>query len=332
MSRRSTRVLVSIQQRVSQWQIPEASALALMARFPDVSFVYARTEAERAQGLASADVAFTWTLSADELTRAAGLRWVHSSAVAVDTLCLPDLADRGVRVSNTRGVQAVPIAEHALAVILGLAKQLPFTFENQQRAEWAQHAYTGPRLPWLLNGRTLGLIGLGGIGQALAVRASALGMRVVALRRQMEAAPVNGVSAVYGRDRLHAMLGDCDVLAIAAPLTPHTDHLIDRTALAALRPGAVLVNVGRAAIVDTDALIEALRRGHLAGAALDVFPEEPLPASHPLWTTPNVILTPHTSGFRHGHCDEVIEVFADNLDRYRRGEPLRFEVDPRSGY
>jgi phosphoglycerate dehydrogenase-like enzyme len=325
-------VLISIQQRVRQWQIPEDAAEALMARFPDVRFTYARTAEARQSGLADAEVAYTWRLTAEELARAPHLQWVHSSAVAVETLCLPDLAARGVRVTNTRGVQAVPIAEHVLAVVLSLAKQLPFTLENQQRHVWAQHEYTGGRLPWLVNGRTLGMIGVGTIGQALAARAAALGMRVVALRRQMEAPPVTGVVSVYGRDRLHEMLGECDVLAIAAPLTPHTDHLIDRTALAALKPGAVVVNVGRAAILDTDALIEALHSGHLGGAALDVFPEEPLPPDHRLWTAPNVILTPHTSGFRQGHWDEVIDVFADNLVRYRQDEPLRFEVDPRLGY
>ncbi len=325
-------VLISIQQRVPQWQIPEESAQALMERFPDVRFTYARTAEERRDGLADAEVAYTWRLTSDELRTAPHLQWVHSSAVAVETLCLPDLAARGVRVTNTRGVQAVPIAEHVLALVLALAKQLPFTFENQQRHVWAQHEFTGRRLPWLLNGRTLGLIGVGTIGQALAARAAALGMRVVALRRHMEAPPVTGVVSVYGRDRLHEMLGECDVLAIAAPLTPHTDHLIDRTALAALRPGAIVVNVGRAAILDTDALIDALHGGHLGGAALDVFPEEPLPPGHPLWTAPNVLLTPHTSGFRQGHWDEVIDVFADNLARYREGEPLRFEVDVKAGY
>ena len=220
----------------------------------------------------------------------------------------------------------------ALAVMFALAKQLPFALEHQARAAWAQEAFTGSRQPWLVNGRTLGIVGLGSIGQALAARASALGMSVVALRRQTDAPPVSGVSAVYGRDRLHEMLGQCDVLAIAAPLTPHTDRLIDRTALAALKPGAIVINVGRAAILDTDALVAALGRGHLGGASLDVFPEEPLPSGHPLWTAPNVLLTPHTSGFRQGHWDDVIEVFADNLERYRTGEPLRFEVTPAAGY
>jgi phosphoglycerate dehydrogenase-like enzyme len=325
-------VLVSIQQRVPQWQIPEASARALASRFPDIRFTYARTADERATALPDAEVAYTWTLTPEELQRAGNLRWVHTSAVAVETLCLPELAARGVRVSNTRGVQAVPIAEHVLAVVLALAKQLPFTLANQQRAVWAQFEYRDARLPWLLRGRTLGLVGAGTIGQALAERASALGMRVVALRRRPEAADRAGVSAVFGRDRLHEMLGQCDVLVIAAPLTPDTNRLIDDAALAALKPGAVVINVGRAAILDTDALIEALRSGHLSGASLDVFPEEPLPAGHPLWTTPNVILTPHTSGFRQGHWDEVIDVFADNLRRYREGQPLRFEVDARLGY
>lgn len=325
-------VAISIQQRVRQWQIPESSVRVLKARFPDVVFTHARTEAERAAALASAEVAYTWRLSAGELALAPRLRWVHSSAVAVDWFCLPELSAGGVRVSNTRGVQAVPIAEHVLAVLLALAKQLPFALENQAGAIWAQDAFAESHQPWLLNGRTLGLIGLGNIGQALAARASALGMSVLALRRQTDAPPVSGVSAVYGRDRLHEMLGHCDVLAIVAPLTPHTGQLIDGTALAALKPGAIVINVGRAAILDTGALIHALRSGRLGGAALDVFPEEPLPPTDPLWTTPNVLLTPHTSGFRNGHWDEVIDVFSDNLRRYLQGEPLRFEVNPSAGY
>ena len=167
-----------------------------MSRFPEVAFTYAQGADERAAALATAEVAYTWTLSAAELARAPHLQWVHTSAVAVETLCLPQLAARGVRVSNTRGVQAVPIAEHVLALLLGLAKQLPFALLNQHIAVWAQDGFTGARLPWLLNGRTLGLIGIGSIGQALAMRASALGMFVVALRRQTDAPPVAGVSPI----------------------------------------------------------------------------------------------------------------------------------------
>jgi len=325
-------VLISIQQRVPQWQIPEASARALIARFPDVRFTYATSDDERARGLEMADAAYTWILNATELARAPRLQWVHSSAVAVETFCLPEMYARGIRVSNTRGVQAVPIAEHVLAVLFAFAKQIPFTLDNQRQARWAQHDYVGARLPWLLRGRTLGLIGVGTIGAALASRAAALGMRVVALRRQAAADTVPGVTRVYNRDELPAMLAECDAVAIAAPLTPDTEGLMGRGAIASMKPGAVLINVGRARILDTDALVDALHAGHLSGASLDVFPEEPLPADHPLWSCPNVILTPHTSGFRQGHWDEVIDVFADNLERYRRGEALKYEVKADLGY
>ena len=325
-------VLISIQQRVPQWQIPEDAARALMARRPDVRFTYATTEEMRREGLRSADVAFTWILREEELAEAPRLQWVHTSAVAVETLCLSALTARGIRVSNTRGVQAVPIAEHVLAMLLALAKQLPFLLERQREARWAQAECMGPRLPWLLRGRTLALVGLGTIGEALAVRASALGMRVVAQRRDPAGPPVPGVSAVYGPSALHEMLSQADAVVVAAPLTPETAGMFDAAAFAAMPAGSVFINVGRARIVDTDALIASLERGHLAGASLDVFPEEPLPPAHPLWRCPHVILTPHTSGFRTGHWDDVVDVFVDNLDRFLSGRALRYEVQPARGY
>jgi phosphoglycerate dehydrogenase-like enzyme len=325
-------VLISIQQRVPQWQIPEDAARALMARRPDVRFTYATTEEMRREGLRSADVAFTWVLREEELAEAPRLQWVHTSAVAVETLCLSALTARGIRVSNTRGVQAVPIAEHVLAMLLALAKQVPFLLERQREARWAQAECTGPRLPWLLRGRTLALVGLGTIGEALAVRASALGMRVVAQRRDPAGPPVPGVSAVYGPSALHEMLSQADAVVVAAPLTPETAGMFDAAAFAAMPAGSVFINVGRARIVDTDALIASLECGHLAGASLDVFPEEPLPPAHPLWRCPHVILTPHTSGFRTGHWDDVVDVFVDNLDRFLSGRALRYEVQPARGY
>jgi phosphoglycerate dehydrogenase-like enzyme len=326
------RVLISIQQAVPQWQIPPEGVAALRARFPDIEFVHATTPADRASALRDCDVAYTWILSADELSTAARLRWLHTSAVAVETVCLPELFARGIQVSNTRGVQAVPIAEHVMGVVLALAKQIPFTLENQRVSRWAQLDYVGPRQPWLLRGRTMGLIGVGTIGAEIAARASAFGMRVIALRRRTDQPTVRSVDEVYPRHHFDAMLAATDVLVIAAPLTPETDTLVGRAQLAQLKSGALVVNVGRARILDTDALVDALGSGHLGGASLDVYPREPLPPDHALWSCPNVILTPHTSGFRQGHWDEVIDVFADNLDRWRRGEALRFEVRPELGY
>jgi phosphoglycerate dehydrogenase-like enzyme len=326
------KVLVSIQQHVPQWQIPADGVAALRARFPHLQFIHATKPEERAAGLRECDAAYTWILSAEELAAAPKLRWVHTSAVAVETLCLPELFARGILVSNTRGVQAVPIAEHVMAVLLGLAKQLPFVLDNQRQARWAQNEFVGPRLPWLLKGRTLGLVGVGTIGAEIAARASAFGMRVIALRRRPGYGTIGHVERVYGPEALGDFLGQCFVVVIAAPLTPETHGLIGAAQLAALPRGAVLINVGRAKIVQTDALIAALDRGHLGGASLDVFPQEPLPPDHPLWTTPNVILTPHTSGFRQGHWDEVVALYGDNLQRWLTGEPLKFRVEPELGY
>jgi len=326
------RVLISIQQPVKQWQIPPEGVATLRDRFPDIDFVHATTDETRAQGLADCDIAYTWILNKSEFDRAPKLRWVHTSAVAVETLCLQDLFARGVAVSNTRGVQAVPIAEHVMAVVLAFAKQLPAVLDNQRRAHWAQNELIGLHLPWLLRGRTLGLIGVGTIGAEIAARAKAFGMRVVAVRRRIGHDAIKNVDDTFGPEQLSDMLAQCHVVVVAAPLTPYTQGMLGAREFQQLPRGALVVNVGRAKIVDTDALIDALRSGHLGGASLDVFPQEPLPSDHPLWSCPNVILSPHTSGFRDGHWQEAVELFAENLERFERGEALRFRVEPDLGY
>ena len=325
------KVLISIQQPVTQWQIPAEGVDTLRRRFPDIEFVHATTTDARAAGLRDCDVAYTWILKPDECATAARLKWVHTSAVAVETLCLDALFARGVVVSNTRGVQAVPIAEHVMAVVLALAKQLPFALDHQRQAQWAQNQFVGERLPRLLKGRTLGVIGVGTIGSEIAARARAFGMRVIGMRRR-SSAELPGIDRICGNDQLPEFLSQSNVLVIAAPLTADTLGLIGGAQFAQLPRGAVVVNVGRAKIIDTDAMIAALNSGHLAGAALDVFPQEPLPPGHVLWNTPNVILTPHTSGFRQGHWDDVVELFAENLERWQRGDPLKFRVSPEHGY
>jgi phosphoglycerate dehydrogenase-like enzyme len=326
------KVLVSIQQPVTQWQIPVEGVDTLRKRFPHIQFIHATSPEQRAEGLAVCDAMYTWILKEHELAQAPKLRWVHTSAVAVETLCLPELFGRGIAISNTRGVQAVPIAEHVMTVTLALAKQIPFVIENQLRARWAQNEFMGERLPWLLKGRTLGLIGVGTIGSEIAKRAEAFGTRVIAMRRRPAYGTIGHVERVYGVEDLAEFLGQCHMLVICAPLTPETLGMMGAAQFAQLPKGAIVVNVGRAKIIDTEALMDALQSGHLAGASLDVFPQEPLPPDHPLWTTPNVILTPHTSGFRQGHWDEVVDLFGDNLERWLKNEPLKFQVSPDLGY
>ena len=326
------KILISIQQPVTQWQIPADSVDSLRKRFPLINFVHATQPEQRANGLVDCDAAYTWILTAQELAQAAKLRWVHTSAVAVETLCLPELFARSIAVSNTRGVQAIPIAEHVMAVALALAKQLPFALDNQRQARWAQNEFVEERLPWLLHRRTLGLVGVGTIGSEVARRAASFGMRVIALRRRPAYGVIGHVDRVYGIADLADFLGQCDVLVIAAPLTPEAEGLMGKPQFAQLPKGAVVINVGRAKIIDTAALIDALTSGHLRGASLDVFPQEPLPPDHPLWQTPNLIVTPHTSGFRQGHWEEVVELYGDNIERWLKGEPLKYRIEPELGY
>jgi phosphoglycerate dehydrogenase-like enzyme len=326
------KVLISIQQPVRAWQIPDRAVETLRARFPQHTFLHATDENARARGLADSEVAFTWILNAAELAAARNLRWVHTSAVAVETICLPQLFARGVVVSNSRGIQAVPIAEHVMAVVLALAKQLPYAIDAQREHRWAQNDLVGERLPWMLRGRTLGLVGVGTIGREIAARANAFGMRIIALRRRADLGAVSGIEQVLPATELETLLEASDVVVIAAPLTPETQDLIGAPQLARMKKGSILVNVGRARIIDHAALVDALGAGHLGGAALDVFPQEPLPPHDPVWALPNVIITPHTSGFRPGHWDDVIELFSDNLTRYETGRDVRFRVRPELGY
>ena len=325
-------VLVSIQQPVAAWQIPPEQVARLRSAFPQHEFVHATTDAERANGLARCDVANTWVMSADELAAAPRLRWVHSSAVAVGTLCLDALATRGVIVTNTRGVQGGPIAEHVFATLLALTHRVPFALERQGARLWSQNEFVGARLPVRLSGLCLGVFGLGSIGTEVARLGVAFGMDVIGLRRHPDRGGPDGVREVWGPARADDLAAVSDVLVVAAPLTGETEALLDARRIARMKRGAWLVNVARGQLVDATALADALTSGALSGAALDVFAQEPLPADSPLWTAPNLLITPHTSGFRRGHWDDAVDVFIDNLGRWDRGEPLRWPVDTARGY
>lgn len=325
-------ILVSIQQPVAAWQIPEDAVARLRERCPRHAIVHATTPEARAEGLRTCDVAFTWIMGAEELAAAPRLRWVHSSAVAAGTLCLAELAARGIVVSNSRQVQSTPIAEHVFASLLALTRRLPLALDRQRQARWAQNEFTGPQLPSVLRGQRLGVIGLGSIGAEVARLGAAFGMDVVGVRRDPSRPVPPGVRQVWGPDGIDALLAAVDVVVVAAPLTAETDALLDRARIARMRPGARLVNVARGQIVDTDALVEALESGRLAGAALDVFHEEPLPAAHPIWRAPNAVVTPHTSGFRPDHWRDVVDLFVENIRRWDAGEPVQWQVDATRGY
>jgi D-2-hydroxyacid dehydrogenase (NADP+) len=325
-------VLIAVHHRVDAWTITDAHVDELRARFPHITFLHSTSRDSDIELAAGIDAAFALALSKDALARATTLRWLHCSGHAVGHFPLADLVARDILVTNSRGVQSVPIAEHVMACLLALARRLPETLRDQQERMWRPNVLVGEASPWLLAGRTMGIIGVGTLGEAVAVRAKAFGMRVIGLRRNPARGVPKGFDDVVGRADRERLLAEADVIVIAAPLTPETDRLIDAAAIATMKPGAIVINVARGQLVDEAALADALEAGRLGGAALDVFTTEPLPSHSPLWAMPNVIVTPHNSGFRTGHFDAVIDLFAENLKRFEGGVELLNVVDLERGY
>jgi phosphoglycerate dehydrogenase-like enzyme len=244
----------------------------------------------------------------------------------VDSSLVPAVMERDIVLTNSAGVHAAPISEFVMLLALEHAKQA-----GRLRALQAERRWAGREMQLSeLSDKMMLIIGLGQIGQAIAARASAFGMRVVGSRRS--GAPVPGVSHVLADGAWRQMLGEADYVVIAAPLTPETRGMVGAAELAAMRPDAYLINIARGEIVDEDALIAALERGQIAGAGIDVFSTEPLPAASPLWGLPNVFVTPHISWTSPEIRPRTINLFIENLRRYVAGEPLRNLVDKHAGY
>jgi phosphoglycerate dehydrogenase-like enzyme len=323
----SMNVLVFAAWPVKAWRFPDEKLAVLQARFPHIHFVHAHSQNEALQAAANIDVAFAPHITPDLLAAAPNLTWVHSSAAAVQgLLALPELAARGVRITNSRGVQAVPIAEHVMGGLLVLSRKFDRTLAAQRDREWAQAELCDTNWPFMLHGRSMTIVGLGTIGMEIARRADAFGMRVTGVRKRLDQPRPDFVDRVVGPHQLDDALKGCDVLVLAAPGVAETAGMIGAGELALLNAGAIVVNVARAQIVD------GLGSGRLGGAVLDVFEREPLDAESPLWSMPNVVLTPHSSGFRASHWDDLVDLFSENLRRFERGDALLNQVDARVGY
>jgi len=318
---------------VAFWQTPKSQVERLRKRFPEISFRHALTDDEASLAIETTDIALASRLSAAMVERAPRLRWVHSTAAAVANLLpLDEFAARGIIVTNSRGIQAVPIAEHVMGGLLVLARRFNVMFDAQRDRRWIQNDLTRNAWPWSLQGRKMTILGLGTIGQEVARRAHAFGMSVTGIRRRLDQPVPAFVERMVGPDRLRDALSGCDVLVISAPFISGTDGLIGTKEIELLNGGAIIINVARGKIVDEPALITAIQRGHLGGAVLDVFESEPLDRASPLWSLPNVIISPHSAGVRPDHWDEVIDLFSENLRRFQRGEPLLNMVNCDAGY
>ena len=326
------KVLVYFNWPVEFWNLPQSHLELLRQRFPGVVFTNASNEEEAVAEAADAGIILTARLPASVVRHAPRLRWLQSSASSVSTLPLGDLASRSVVVTNTRTVQGGVIAEHVMGGLLVLSRRLDLTLAAQRERRWIQNEMTGDATPWSLSGRAMTILGLGAIGKEVARCAQAFGMKVTGLRRRAGEPDPPFVDRVLGPDQLRDGLRGSDVLVIAVPFLASTDRLIGAGQLALLNRGALLVNVARAKIVDQTAMITALQSGQLGGAVLDVFDHEPLDPASPLWTLPNVVITPHIASLRPGHWDDVVELFSENLRRFERGAPLLNTVDVTAGY
>lgn len=266
------------------------------------------------------------------LSRCPRLRWVHSATAGVERVLTSEAAARGLTITNARGVFSEPIAEYTLMMILSVLRRLPELMELQRERTWQ------PLPAREMHQVTIGIVGLGSIGRTVARLALAFGARVIATRKEPDAArdltdPIpDGMDRILAHDQLPELLAESDFVVLALPLTRETDRLMNGPRLARMKPGSWLINIARGQLVDQRALLRALRSGPLAGAVLDTIWEEPLPPSSPLWDAPGLIITPHTSWSSGRVLDRSIELFCENLQRYREGRPLRNLVDPEAGY
>lgn len=253
------------------------------------------------------------------------LKWIHATSAGVDALMFPDLINGDVVVTNARGIFDRTIAEYVLCTILMFAKDFPRSLKLQSEHKW-QHRDTERAA-----GKQVLVVGAGSIGGQIARLCKAAGLKPHGIARKPRHDDPDFI-AVHGNDDLTEQLGLADFVVIAAPLTPQTEGLFDEKAFQAMRKSARLINIGRGPVVKTDELIKALNDGEIAGAALDVFEEEPLPEDHPLWDMDNVIMTAHMAGDFIGWKRALTDQFLENLDRWHKGEELFNFVDKKLGY
>ncbi|MGC9399891.1 MAG: D-2-hydroxyacid dehydrogenase [Anaerolineae bacterium] len=311
----------------SDW-LTERQRATLETLAPEADLVVTRDRAEMEAVLDEIEIA-AGLVPPEIIVGAPNLRWFQQFGAGADWLLRhPEAVEQPFVLTNASGIHSIPIGEHIFALLLTFARRLHEAWAAQQRGEWA--APRGETL-FELAGKTMLLIGVGAIGERTAQLAQAFGMRVIGVRRDPTEAAA-GVDVLHGPAQLDALLPEADVVVVTAPLTEETRHMIDAQALRRMKPTAYLINIGRGGMLDERALVRALREGEIAAAGLDVFETEPLPPDSPLWELDNVLITPHYAGSTPHYVERFMDIFLDNLRRFREGEPLRNLVDKELGY
>jgi len=321
------KIAILLHDEFEMWRPPAWFVERLRTEFPQVEVIFSAKKSDDEQALRGADVLIGWSLPPEQLRAAKSLRWIYSITAAVDQFLYPELISRDIALTNAGSVHGPVVAEHAIAMLLALARRLPAAVHYQQRRKWAMEAIWSeqPR-PREVRSASLVVVGLGSIGAEVASMAAALKMHVIGVREHPERGTA-GANEVVGYGALDSVIARGDFVVLAAPLTERTRHVIDGRRLQLFKPSAFLINVSRGALVDEAALVKALRERRIAGAALDVFEQEPLSRWSPLWKMAQVLITPHTAFLTENVWQRHYEVFAANLKRYLAGEPLEGVVD-----
>ncbi len=327
------KLLIVVRSRFELWNAPQWFGERLAQEFPQLQVTQRDSFDSVEEDLRDAEIIFSSSLGLEQFSVARRLRWIHAPSAAVHDLLFPQLVHSDVVLTNSREVHGPVVAEHVMALIFALAKKIPQATLLQQKCLWGKGEMWNQRTrPREIAGATLGLMGVGSIGSRVAKMAAAVGMRVIAVREHVEKGSPDGVEAVFAPSQIDEMLKQCDFVALAAPLVTATQGVINADRLANMKVDAYLINVGRGVQVDEAALVEALRSHRIAGAALDVFEQEPLPPESPLWGLENLLITPHTAGLTEKLWYRHYDLFAENLRRYLAHQPLRFVVDKQEGY
>jgi len=307
-------------------------AETIRKRWPEMRVLHLPNYDKLAEELPDTDIFVGYSLRAEQLKAGKKLKWIHSTAAGVAQLMYPELRNSGILVTNPSGIFSVPMAEHALGLLLALARNFPDSVRCQDVARWAQQElWDKSQHLTELNGRVLLIVGYGSIGREVAKRAKAFDMRVWGVTRSGEGDRAH-VEKIVAAAKLLEALPEADYVLIAAPETAETKLLIGTAQIARMKRGARLINVGRGSLLDEAALLRALESGALGGAALDVAEKEPLPAESPLWKAPNLMITPHTSAVSDRLWERETSLLMELLERWFDGRELINRVDFARGY
>jgi phosphoglycerate dehydrogenase-like enzyme len=327
-----TKLVICVWHPFTEWRPKPMMADAIRRRWPEIRVIHLPDYDRLPEELPDTDIFVGYSLRAKQLKDAKKLKWIHSTAAGVAQLMYPELRDSGILVTNPRGIFSVPMAEHAMGLLLALARNFPDSVRQQDQSHWSQQElWDKPQHLTELNGQILLIVGYGSIGRELARRAKAFDLRVWGITRSGKGDPTHA-ERIVPASQFHEVLPEADYVVVAAPETPETKRLIGAAQIARMKCGARLLNVALGSLLDEAALVRALESGALGGAALDVAETEPLPPESPLWRAPNLLITPHTSAVSDRLWSRETSLLMDLLERWFDGSEMFNLVDFSRGY